>query len=124
MRLELRHWSFFRHSSFWFRHSSAVKLYFIAGEKSGDARGAELMEAMSAREPAIQFCGAGGPKMKALAGGSFEDWVEEAGVIGIVDVLRKYPYFKRKFDERIAEITRLQPAAVVLIDYPGFNLRM
>ena len=100
----------------------AKKLYLIAGEASGDARGAELMRALHARNPSVKFFGAGGREMRELAGGDFFDWAEEA-VVGLWDVLKKYGYFKAQFDRMLADIARVQPAALVLIDYPGFNLR-
>lgn len=53
-----------------------------------------------------------------------EDWLDEAAVLGLWEVLKKYGYFKRKMDETIAKLERLQPDVAVLIDYPGFNLRL
>jgi lipid-A-disaccharide synthase len=100
----------------------AKKLYLIAGEASGDARGAELMRGLQALSADVEFFGAGGREMRALAGGEFFDWADEA-VVGLWDVLKKYGYFKAQFDRMLAEVARVQPAAVVLIDYPGFNLR-
>jgi lipid-A-disaccharide synthase len=100
-----------------------VKLYLIAGEASGDARGAELIKALRDRAPDLEFHGAGGKEMKALAGDAIHDWADEA-VVGLWDVLKKYGYFRRQFHRMLAEIERLQPTAVILIDYPGFNLRL
>jgi lipid-A-disaccharide synthase len=100
----------------------AKKLYLIAGEASGDARGAELMRGLRALSAEVEFFGAGGREMRALAGGEFFDWADEA-VVGLWDVLKKYGYFRQQFDRMLAEVARVQPAAVVLIDYPGFNLR-
>jgi len=52
-----------------------MKLYLVAGEPSGDARGAELMRSLRARREAIEFRGSGGPRMAALAGGdAMHDW--------------------------------------------------
>ncbi len=62
--------------------------------------------------------------MRAVAGDALEDWTEEAAVVGLWEVLKKYGYFRRQFDRVLAEIDQLAPAAVVLIDYPGFNLRL
>jgi lipid-A-disaccharide synthase len=100
-----------------------MKLYFVAGEASGDARGAELMAALRARHPRLEFFGAGGPQMKAIAGGDFLDWADEA-VVGLWDVLKKYGYFKEQFDRMLADLGKIKPDALVLIDYPGFNLRL
>lgn len=62
--------------------------------------------------------------MKALADPEFHDWTERAGVIGIIDVLKNYGYFRRQFEATLAQIESDRPDAVVLIDYPGFNLRL
>jgi lipid-A-disaccharide synthase len=100
-----------------------MKLYLVAGEASGDARGAELMRALRTHESGCEFFGAGGREMRALAGGDFVDWADEA-VVGLWDVLKKYGYFKTQFDRMLADIERVAPDAVILIDYPGFNLRL
>jgi lipid-A-disaccharide synthase len=99
-----------------------VKIYVIAGEASGDARGAELMRALHAKHPGVEFHGGGGHEMRAIAGDHFTDWADEA-VVGLWDVLKKYGYFRAQFDRMLAEISALKPAALLLIDYPGFNLR-
>jgi lipid-A-disaccharide synthase len=100
-----------------------VKLYLVAGEASGDARGAELIRALRERDSSLAFFGAGGREMRALLGNHFADWADEA-VVGLWDVLKKYGYFKRQFDRMLDELTAVQPDALVLIDYPGFNLRL
>ena len=99
-------------------------LYFVAGEVSGDTHGASLLCALHARQPSLCFHGRGGPRMQAVAGDTLEDWTEEAAVVGLWEVLKKYGYFRAQFARVLAEIDRLAPAAVVLIDYPGFNLRL
>ena len=99
-----------------------MKLYVIAGEASGDARGAELLRALRALSPTLAIHGAGGDEMAALAAEPFTDWAGEA-VVGLWDVLKKYGYFKAQFDRMLAEVARVQPGALILIDYPGFNLR-
>ncbi len=100
-----------------------MKIYLVAGEASGDARGVELIRALHERDPALEFFGAGGREMRALGGEHFTDWADEA-VVGLWDVLKKYGYFKAQFDRMLADIARVQPDALVLIDYPGFNLRL
>jgi len=61
--------------------------------------------------------------MQQIAGGDFVDWTQEA-VVGLWDVLVKYPYFREKFYQMYGEIRQLDPDAVVFVDYPGFNLRL
>ncbi len=101
-----------------------MKLYFVAGEASGDNHGAALMEALRREQPGLEFLGRGGPKMEAIAGQRFTDWQEEAGVVGLWEVVKHYGYFRREFSRTLDEIAATRPEAVVLIDYPGFNLRL
>ncbi len=98
-------------------------IFLLAGERSGDRHGAGLMEEWRASSPTLAIHGLGGSEMHSLSP-DISDWVEEAGVVGLVDVLKKYGWFREKFDQTLQRILTLQPDAVVLIDYPGFNLRM
>jgi lipid-A-disaccharide synthase len=99
-------------------------LWFVAGEASGDARAAEVMNVLGAIASKIRFLGAGGPKMRAIAADPFEDWIAEAGVLGLWDVLKHYGYFRKKFHRMLKQIEETKPDAIVLVDYPGFNLRL
>ncbi len=99
-------------------------LWFVAGETSGDARAAEVMRALREARPGIRFAGSGGPAMRALADGPFDEWTDRAAVLGLWDVLRHYGYFRGKFRESLRGIASARPSAVVLVDYPGFNLRL
>ena len=99
-------------------------LWFVAGETSGDARAAEVMRALRGMRPDLRFSGAGGPRMQELASQPFDNWTARAAVLGLWDVLRHYGYFKTKFRRMLADIKETEPAAVVLVDYPGFNLRL
>src|SRR6476660_4763968 len=101
----------------------AARVYIIAGESSGDTHGAVLMREIVKLIPNIQFFGAGGPQMQKIAGKGFLDWTQEA-VVGLWDVIVKYPYFRRKFYQMYHEIRELSPEAVLFVDYPGFNLRL
>ncbi len=72
----------------------------------------------------LRFTGRGGPQMKAIAGEKFTDWLNHAAVLGLWEVLKNYGYFHEQFRQVLAEIEKAKPNAVVLIDYPGFNLRL
>jgi lipid-A-disaccharide synthase len=100
------------------------RIYFVAGETSGDNHGSALMEALRRLQPEMEFFGRGGPRMRAVAGPSFLDWSAEAGVVGLSEVIKHYGYFRREFAKTLKEISVAKPDAVVLIDYPGFNLRL
>src|SRR5262249_23192224 len=66
----------------------------------------------------------GGPQMQHVAGAQFKNWIGDAAVLGLWEVLRKYGYFREQFRQTLSEIHKSKPDAVVLIDYPGFNLRL
>lgn len=107
--------------------SAKRHLAIVAGEASGDTHGAALMRSLRAISPDISFTGKGGPKMAseaAVSGGTLDNWIAEAGVLGLWDVLRHYGYFRRKFAALLGELTANPPGAVILVDYPGFNLRL
>ncbi len=99
-------------------------IYFVAGEVSADNHGAALMRALRQLDPALKFIGRGGPQMQRVAGPSFKNWIGDAGVLGLWEVLRKYRYFRGQFRQTLDEIAESHPDVVVLIDYPGFNLRL
>lgn len=100
------------------------RIFIIAGEVSGDTHGAGLLRELKALEPAMQVIGLGGPKMREVAGEGIEDWVETAGVVGLWEVLKMYRYFKEKMDAVLDSILDQKPEGVILVDYPGFNLRL
>ena len=102
----------------------ARRLYFVAGEASGDEHGAALMRVLLRLAPACQFYGRGGPGMKAIAGDRFINWIDAAAVVGLWEVVRRYAYFRKQFDDALREIEAARPDAIVFIDYPGFNLRL
>jgi lipid-A-disaccharide synthase len=95
---------------------------FIAGEASGDAHAAELIKALRVQSPDIVIFGAGGPKMKAAGMELLLDLTEHA-VVGLIEVLKNYGKFRRIFWDLVREAEKRKPDAVVLVDFPGFNLR-
>jgi lipid-A-disaccharide synthase len=99
-------------------------LYFVAGEVSADNHGAALMRALRDLDPTLKFIGRGGPQMQQLAGAPFRNWMGDAAVLGLWEVFRKYGYFREQFRQALSEIQESKPDAVVLIDYPGFNVRL
>jgi lipid-A-disaccharide synthase len=100
------------------------KIYFVAGEVSGDNHGAALMQSLRQLDVDLVFAGRGGPQMKAIAGERFHNWLGDAAVLGLWEVVKKYGYFRKQFHETLREIAEEKPDAIVLIDYPGFNLRL
>jgi lipid-A-disaccharide synthase len=102
----------------------SMTIYFVAGEVSADNHGAALMRSLRALDPELKFIGRGGPQMQQVAGAQFKNWIGDAAVLGLWEVLRKYGYFRKQFRQTLTEIQESKPEALVLIDYPGFNLRL
>jgi lipid-A-disaccharide synthase len=102
----------------------AKRLYFVAGEASGDEHGAALMRALRVLEADMEFHGRGGPQMEAIAGEALMNWSDAAAVVGLWEVVKRYGYFRKQFQRTLEEIEFVDPDAIVLIDYPGFNLRL
>ena len=99
-------------------------IYFVAGEASADNHGAALMRSLREFDTNLNFIGRGGPQMQAISGEQFKNWIDDAAVLGLWEVIKKYGYFRRQFRETLDEIEKNKPDAVLLIDYPGFNLRL
>jgi lipid-A-disaccharide synthase len=99
-------------------------IYFVAGEASADNHGAALMRSLREFDTNLNFIGRGGPQMQTISGEQFKNWIDDAAVLGLWEVIKKYGYFRRQFRETLDEIEKNKPDAVLLIDYPGFNLRL
>ena len=102
----------------------AKRLYFVAGEASGDEHGAALMQSLRDLAPDSEFHGRGGPLMRQIAGEALLNWSDAAAVVGLWEVVKRYGYFRKQFQDTLNEIEFVDPDTVVLIDYPGFNLRL
>jgi lipid-A-disaccharide synthase len=94
----------------------------IAGEVSGDMHAAGLVRAVKRRNPEVEFFGIGGDELRA-AGMEIVVDARDMAVMGLVEVIERYGFFKQVFTELIARARGRKPDAVVLVDYPGFNLR-
>ena len=99
------------------------RVYVVAGELSGDAHGAGLLRSLRDRVKEVEIHGVGGPEMAEIAGAGLKDWVEDSAVMGVWEVLKRYGWFKERFAEMLADLKKFQPDVLLLIDYPGFNLR-
>ena len=98
-------------------------LFLFAGEPSGDLHGEEILKALLEKDPSLKIIGVGGPKMRQFP---FETilQMEEFQVMGFVDVFLSLPKLIRQFHLVKRTILERNPKKVVLIDYPGFNLRL
>ncbi len=99
------------------------RVYVVVGELSGDAHGAGLLNSLKEIVPDLEVRGVGGPEMAGVVGEGLTDWVEDAAVMGVWEVLKRYGWFKQRFAEMLQAVKQFQPDVLLLIDYPGFNLR-
>jgi lipid-A-disaccharide synthase len=106
-------------------HPSKLRLMIVAGEPSGDAHGAALIQSLRAAAPDIdfEFFGAAGPEMRA-AGVEAIVHADELAIIGIAEVARAFSRFWKAFGKLKRAAVELQPDAAILVDWPEFNLRL
>ena len=100
-----------------------ARVYFVAGEASGDRLAADLLRALKKNHPDLRAFGVGGPMLKAAGQEQSLDLAKHA-VVGLTDVLKQLPKFLKFFREVKHEIAEVNPDVVILVDYPGFNLRL
>ncbi len=100
-----------------------MKLSLLAGELSGDKLGAALMEGLKSQVDDITFHGVGGPGMMAQGLDSLFP-MDELSVMGISEVLPKYPALRRRLHQMADSVIAAQPDALITIDSPDFSLRL
>lgn len=100
-----------------------MRYYLIAGEASGDLHGSNLMKELLVADADPRFRYFGGDLMQKV-GGSLVKHYREMAFMGIVDVLLNIKTIKRNMDFCKKDLLEFQPDVLILIDYPGFNLRI
>ncbi len=103
--------------------SPRVDLLVIAGEHSGDQHAATMVRELKAKRPGFTVAALGGPAL-AAAGAQLLHEMTASSVVGFVEVLKNYPFFKALFAETLRWIAEHKPKAVCFVDYPGLNLRL
>ncbi|MCH9631018.1 MAG: Lipid-A-disaccharide synthase [Chlamydiia bacterium] len=102
---------------------SSCDLFVFAGEASGDHLGSELIRALHKQNKDLKITGVLGPLMRKEHATCLLE-MEEFQVMGFIDVIKALPKLFKLFKKTRELIISSQPKALVLIDYPGFNLRM
>lgn len=105
------------------RVRAAKKIMLIAGEASGDNHGAEVVKVLKQQYPDLQFSGMAGPAMRAVGVQALVR-SEEMAVMGFVEVLANFKTIYCAYQIVKHELKRNPPAVIILIDYPGFNLKI
>lgn len=100
-----------------------VDLLIVAGEHSGDEHAARVVCELKARQPGLAIAALGGPELEKAGAQLLYD-LTASSVVGLVEVLKNYSFFKALFAETQRWIGEYQPRAVCFVDYPGLNLRL
>jgi lipid-A-disaccharide synthase len=110
------------HSSFIVQHSKK-RLLLVAGEASGDAHGADLVQTLKQHAPDIEVFGVGGPALRAAGMQTLVDTATVAGM-GLIEARDKVGNLIRTYRQLTAILRTQPPDLLVLIDFPEFNLRL
>ncbi len=100
-----------------------MKYYLIAGEASGDLHGSNLMKELKVADPAAEFRFFGGDLMQSVGTGLVKHYREMA-FMGLVNVALNVKTIGRNLEFCKKDLLEFQPDVLILIDYPGFNLRI
>ncbi|QKJ32584.1 lipid-A-disaccharide synthase [Mucilaginibacter mali] len=100
-----------------------MKYYLVAGEASGDLHGANLMKALKERDPDADFRYFGGDLMQAQGGTLVKHYADMA-FMGFTEVLMNLRAIFKNLAACKADISAWQPDVVILVDFPGFNLKI
>lgn len=101
----------------------SLSVYFVAGEPSGDLHGGKLLHALKKSHPDLLAQGVGGPGLRGEGLVPFFK-MEELEVMGLSDVIKAFPRIWSLFHKLRKHILAIKPDLLILIDYPGFNLRL
>ena len=104
-------------------HGDSLRLMLVAGEESGDAHAASLVRALRERAPEVEFefFGATGEKMRA-AGVEPVVREDDLAITGLLEIARALPHFVKAYRDLKRAAVKRRPDAVVLVDWPDFNL--
>ncbi|MBK7763606.1 MAG: lipid-A-disaccharide synthase [Bacteroidetes bacterium] len=100
-----------------------MKYFIISGEASGDLHGSNVVKELQLLDNKSDIVGWGGDKMQS-AGVQIKKHINELAFMGFAEVVMNLPTIIKNFDLCKKQIAAFQPDVVVLVDYPGFNLRM
>ncbi len=98
-------------------------ILIVAGEPSGDMRAGELLKDLTDSLPGVSFWGIGGDNMLEK-GVELIEHVRDLSVAGVWEAIKNYPKIRAQYRNCVENIRQKRPIAAILIDYPGFNLRL
>ncbi len=100
-----------------------ITFFIVAGEDSGDLHGGKLIRAIKSQHPYTRFVGHGGKAMKE-AGMEILEQTESLAIMGFAEVVKHLPYMLNVMEKTMDKLREIRPDRIILIDYPGFNLRL
>ena len=103
--------------------SEPLKFFLVAGEPSGDLHGGNLIHSIKNIEPNSSFMGHGGNSMRD-AGMNIIEHSDSLAIMGFLEVLKHVPRMIKIMEKTVKTISHAKPDRIILIDYPGFNLRL
>jgi lipid-A-disaccharide synthase len=101
-----------------------MKYYIIAGEASGDLHAGNCMREIIKLDPLAEFAFTGGDLMEEVSGKKADVHIKKMAFMGFIDVLKNLGKIKANFKTVKQAILNFKPDVLLLVDYPGFNLRM
>ena len=101
-----------------------MKYYIIAGEPSGDLHSSNFMKELNLLDKAAEYKFLGGDLMEKVSGRKPSIHINQMAFMGFVDVAKNLGKIKKNFKIVKEDILSYKPDVVILVDYPGFNLRM
>ncbi len=102
---------------------SAPHVIVVAGDPSGDIHAANLIREMKRLNPGLRFSGLGGAQMAAAGVEVYQD-LTKISAIGFFEFLKHFGEIQKAFTLILQKVDTIKPAAVILVDYAGFNLRL
>jgi lipid-A-disaccharide synthase len=102
---------------------SQKNIVVITGEASGDAHAGRMITELKLLRPEIKVKGIGGDNMRKAGAEIMVDFSELA-VMGLIEVIKRYRHIKNIFNQLLIELNTNKPDLIVLVDYPGFNLKL
>lgn len=104
--------------------SERDEIFIVAGEPSGDLIGSLLIDRLLRLDPELKITAVGGEQMEKAGAEIRTNVVRDLAIIGFAEVVSKFPKIRRLYNETVDYLKRHRPKVLVLIDYPGFNMKV
>ena len=99
------------------------EILIVAGETSGDEHASGLVREINQLDPNLSFFGIGGERL-AEEGVSVVEHIDTMAIMGFTEVVSRYSHLRRVYNRLLREVEIRKPARAILVDYPGFNLKL